>query len=328
MESINFNDFSIRERHEIIKAFLIKMRTANSMQSAHRFFEYYLKRFYKLPTKIIDDIIYCQRAMKIYLSVHQVCININFPLKYSSLACLILQRITNFYRNNTATDVVAKENHLLEIEDILHEINAECQYLVVSLEENIGRFCLPFTEQQMQPNVNLISDMVSEAIVPQVCASVLLIKPHFVAERPTESQLLRKYFTPSNSTDSRTPLNAKAESPKPTRIVPPNKKPSPAVASTPSAPPTAPRTAVKRAATPLLEVAIKNEAVNASRLNLQEALKRARFSQHGKPIGEPKMNNSQELFLQAFGLCTHSAYKSIQLSQTHRQKRKQKLVHK
>lgn len=74
MESINFNDFSANERYEIITAFLIKMRKANSMQSAHSFFEYYLKQFYQIPTKLLNDIIYCQRAMKIHLSVHDVCI--------------------------------------------------------------------------------------------------------------------------------------------------------------------------------------------------------------------------------------------------------------
>jgi len=72
MESINFNDFSEKECYEIITAFLIKMRKANSMQSAHSFFEFYLKQFYKLPPKLTNDIIYCQRAMKSYLSVHQV----------------------------------------------------------------------------------------------------------------------------------------------------------------------------------------------------------------------------------------------------------------
>ncbi|KAH8371490.1 hypothetical protein KR093_007619 [Drosophila rubida] len=304
MESINFNDFTIQERHEIIKAFLIKMRTANSMESAQRFFEYYLKRFYKMPSKLIDDIIYCQRAMKTYLNVHQ--------------------RITNFYGNNATANEVNKENHILEIEDTLHEINAECQYLVICLEENIARFCLPFTEQQMQPNIDLVREMVSEAIVPQVCASFLLFKPHFVAERPTESQLLRKYFI-----EARTSLNAKEENPKPTRIVTPNKKSTAAVATTPLP---RPRPNSNRTTTPLLEVAIKNEAVNASRLNLQAALKRARSNQLGKPaaaaVAETKVNNPQEVFLQSVGLCTHSTYKTMQLSQAHRQKRKQKLVQK
>lgn len=79
MESINFNDFSLNERYEIITAFLIKMRKANSMQSAHSFFEYYLKQFYKIPTKLLDDIIYCQRAMKTHLRVHEVCIKVQIP---------------------------------------------------------------------------------------------------------------------------------------------------------------------------------------------------------------------------------------------------------
>ncbi|KAH8419561.1 hypothetical protein KR222_006096 [Zaprionus bogoriensis] len=169
MESINFDDFSEKERHEIITAFLIKMRSVNSMQSAHSFFEYYLKEFYKMPADLLDDIIYCQRAMKSHLAVHEV--------------------------QSLLQDAEAKKNHLLELEDILHEINAECQYLVLRLEQDIEQFCMPFTEQQLQPNGNLISEMVSEALVPLICGSLSpRSQPHFVHERPTEGQLMHKYF--------------------------------------------------------------------------------------------------------------------------------------
>lgn len=185
--------------------------------------------------------------------------------------------------------------------------------MVICLEEDIERFCLPFTEQQLQPNGNLISEMVCKAIVPHVCASHLQFRPHFVAERPTESQLVSKYFTTGN--DTRTfPLNAKDESAKPTRIVAPNKKPlvNPA------------RPAAKQATIPIpiSEAASKNDAVNASRLHLQEALKRARLSQTAK--FEPKALSSKELFLHSIGLCTHLEHKSIKLSQTLSHKRKPK----
>ncbi|XP_034481945.1 uncharacterized protein LOC117787507 [Drosophila innubila] len=297
MECINFNDFSVKERHEIITAFLIKMRKANSMQSAHSFFEYYLKQFYKMPAKLIEDIIYCQRAMKTYLSVHQ--------------------RISRFYYRKTDADSEAKKRYLLEIEDVLHEINAECKYMVICLEDDIEQFCLPFTEQQLQPNGILISEMVSKAIVPHVCASPLQFRPHFVAERPTESQLLNKYLITS-SNDTKTSLNAKDESAKPTRIVAPNKKPLVSAATN------AARPAPKQAAIPIsAEVASKNDAVNASRLHLQEALKRAR-SKNQILKCEPKAPSAKELFLHSIGLCTHLEHKSIMLSQTLSHKRKPK----
>ncbi|KAM8707971.1 hypothetical protein ACLKA7_015010 [Drosophila subpalustris] len=271
------------------------MRKANSMQSAHSFFEYYLKQFYKMPAKLIEDIIYCQRAMKNYLSVHQ--------------------RITRFPDRLTNADFEAKRKYLLEIEDVLHEINAECKYMVICLEEDIERFCLPFTEQQLQPNGNLISEMVSKAIVPHVCASLLQFRPHFVAERPTESQLLSKYFTTSNDTRTYS-SNAKDESAKPTRIVAPNKKPLVSAATN------AARPAAKQATIPISEAASKNDAVNASRLHLQEALKRARLKQTAKY--EPKALSSKELFLHSIGLCTHLEHKSIKLSQALSHKRKPK----
>lgn len=294
MESINFNDFSVAERHEIITAFLIKMRKANSMQSVQSFYEFYLKQFYKLPPKLTNDLIYCQRAMKSYLSVHQ--------------------RVTKFFGSETDADSQAK-NYLLEIEDVLHELNAECQYLVLCLEEDIERFCLPFTEQQLQPNVDLISEMVSQAVVPHVCGNLLALKPYFVRERPTESLLLRKYLTTSK--DTKTSLNTKDESPKPTRIVAPNKKPFA----------TAPLPAAKRQTIIPSEAASKDDVVNTSRLNLQEALKRAHLNQNQNAKSEPKVKSSKEMFLHSVGLCTHLEHKSITISRKLNHKRKPKLIH-
>lgn len=79
METINFNDFTPKERYEIIKEFLVKMRDdASSIPSkdlhVRKFFEHYLRTFYKLPDKLVNDIAYCQRAMKSHLATHQVCI--------------------------------------------------------------------------------------------------------------------------------------------------------------------------------------------------------------------------------------------------------------
>jgi len=201
---------------------------------------------------------------------------------------------------------------------VLHEINAECKYMVICLEDDVEQFCLPFTEQQLQPNGNLIREMVSKAIVPHVCASLLQFRPHFVAERPTESQLLSKYLITS-SNDTKTSLNAKDESAKPTRIVAPNKKPL-VSAVTNAARPTPKQTTIPISS----EVASKNDAVNASRLHLQVVLKRARSKNQNSKCGEPKAPSAKELFLHSIGLCTHVEHKSIMLSQTLSHKRKPK----
>ncbi|XP_017060194.1 uncharacterized protein LOC108100688 isoform X2 [Drosophila ficusphila] len=80
MESINFNDFTPKERYEIIKEFLVKMRKADSMPSkdlhVQKFFEHYLRKFYKLPRKLVNDIAYCQRAMKTHLAIHQTIVGV------------------------------------------------------------------------------------------------------------------------------------------------------------------------------------------------------------------------------------------------------------
>ncbi|EDW19477.1 uncharacterized protein LOC6583331 [Drosophila mojavensis] len=330
MESINFNDFSVKERHEIITAFLIKMRKANSMHSAHSFFQYYLKQFYKMPTKLLDDIIYCQRAMKNYLSVHQT--------------------ITNVFAGQADADPETKNNYLLEIEDTVHQINAECQFLMIRLEEDIENFCLPFTEQQLQPNSDLISEMVSEAIVPLVCTKSLLpFKPHTVTERPTENQLLRKYFT--IDADKKNSLGTKTEVTKPTKSTTSGRKKSAvnavAVAApsagAPAAPPArAPAAPPSRAAAPPAvappkssskqatkttpsEDASKSDAVNASRLHLQAALERARLKKQ-QVNSEAKAQSPKESFLQSFGLCTQLEHKRMLLAQALSHKRVRKPI--
>lgn len=72
METINFNDFTHNERYEIIKDFLVKMKKADFTKNAQKFFMYYLRKFYKVPESLVNDIVYCQRAMKSHLLMHQV----------------------------------------------------------------------------------------------------------------------------------------------------------------------------------------------------------------------------------------------------------------
>ncbi|XP_034655869.1 uncharacterized protein LOC117893382 isoform X2 [Drosophila subobscura] len=176
MEAINFNDFTPMERYEIIKAFLIKMRQANSMPSAQRFFEHYLRKFYKLPDKVVNDIAYCQRAMKTYLLIHQ--------------------------------DPVIKNSYLHELEEILYEVNAECQYMLLRLQDDIDRFCLAFSEQELKPNDEVINDIVSGAIVPLVVSEKVSLEPYFVGVRPTEQELMQKYFITSEVSAPQLPLHA------------------------------------------------------------------------------------------------------------------------
>ncbi|KAH8296751.1 hypothetical protein KR054_010912 [Drosophila jambulina] len=279
METINFNEFSPKERYEIIKAFLVKMRGANSMPSkdlhVQKFFEHYLRKFYKVPDRLLYDIAYCQRAMKTHLATHQISI-------FLLLKPIALQ------------DPVTKNNYLHELEEMLYELNAECQYLVLRLQDDIDRFCLAFTEQGLQPDELVIQDIVSQSIVPLIIGPELSIKPYFVVQRPTEAQLLRKYFViEAPEEQAPPPVKAVQALPEPPQVLPP--------ASTPN-------------------------VVKASRLNLQAALKRAR-SQY-KPAEKSPENDqpkrTKELFLQAMGLCTHKEHQQLKLSMIQLQKRKPK----
>ncbi|XP_032310448.1 uncharacterized protein LOC6507920 isoform X2 [Drosophila ananassae] len=220
METINFNDFTHIERYEIIKDFLVKMKKADFTKNAQKFFKYYLRKFYKVPESLVNDIVYCQRAMKSYLLMHQTIVSV--------------------FAQQADADPVIKNNYIKEIEDTLAELNAECQYLALSLQDDIDRFCLVFTEQNLRPNELIIKDIVSEAIVPLIVAPQLSIKPHSIANRLSEGQLLSKYFIVEGSNP------VKDESP-PMKL--------------PKQPPSSDFATI---------------GVKASRQNLQEALKRAR----------------------------------------------------
>ncbi|XP_052846494.1 uncharacterized protein LOC128260054 [Drosophila gunungcola] len=274
MEAINFNDFTPKERYEIIKDFLVKMRRSDSMPSkdlhVQRFFDHYLRKFYKLPKKLVNDIAYCQRAMKTHLAIHQTIVSV--------------------FGTQADADPVIKNNYINELEEMLYEMNAECNYLVLRLQDDIDRFCLAFTEQDLKPNELVIREIVSEAIVPLIIDPEISIRPQFVMERPTESQLLKKYFIIDGiepGVDVQTPA---IEPPKPP---PPSNT---------------------------------NPEVKKSRLNLQAALKRARSNTKPteKNQEEEHPQHSKDFFMQSVGLCTHLEHERQKLSMVLHQKRKPK----
>ncbi|XP_017081345.2 uncharacterized protein LOC108114741 [Drosophila eugracilis] len=273
MENINFNDFTPKERYEIIKEFLVKMQKADSMPSkdmhVQRFFEHYLRKFYILPKKLINDIAYCQRAMKSHLAIHQTIISV--------------------FGQQADADPVIKNNYITELEDMLYELNAECQYLVLCLQDDINRFCLAFTEQNLKPNEQVIKDIVSAAVVPLIVNPDISLKPCFVLERPTDSELLRKYFI----IEGAEPAEEVS-----TPVEPPKQVPS----------------------------SQTNLDVNKSRLNLQAALSRARSNSKPAEKGEKddQQGRAKDFFMQSVGLCSHDEYKRLKLSMVLLQKRKPK----
>jgi len=190
---------------------------------------------------------------------------------------------------------VIKNKYIVELEEMLHELNAECHYLVLRLQDDIDRFCLAFTEQDLKPNELVIKDIVSEAIVPLVVAPETFIKPYFVLERPTESELLKKYFIIEG---------AEPAVQVPNTVEPPKTKTKPKPH----------------------ESSHNNMDVRKSRLNLQAALNRA----HSK--SQPAEKNEEDdqedptknSFMESVGLCSHAQYKRLKLSMVLLQKRKPK----
>ncbi|KAH8364274.1 hypothetical protein KR084_005089 [Drosophila pseudotakahashii] len=302
MENINFNDFTPKERYEIIKDFLVKMRKADSMPSKNvhvqRFFEHYLRKFYKLPNKLVNDIAYCQRAMKTHLAIHQVCVYMSFIRIYHlHISFWFLQTIVSVFGTQADADPVIKNQYINELEDLLYELNAECHYLVLRLQDDIDRFCLAFTEQNLKPNELVIKEIVSEAIVPLIVNQEITIKPYFVLERPTESQLLRKYFIIEGA-------QSVVETPTPVEPPKPLNKPH------------------------------ANLDVKKSRLNLKAALNRAHSNsqpaeknqeeniQTDKNQKDKKPESAKDFFMKSVGLCSHEEYKRLKLSMVVPQKRK------
>ncbi|XP_023033171.1 uncharacterized protein LOC111518966 [Drosophila willistoni] len=287
MEAIDFNDFSAKERDEIITAFLNKMREADSLASAQTFFDNYLQKFYKLPMKLVNDIVYCQRSMRTILMTHRTIVSI-------------------LSQENDAVQLI-KNNYLVELEDDLYHINAECQYLVLRLQNDVDRFCAAFTEQNLQPNQTLVKELISGSIVPLVVAPNLTIKPFFVTERPTETEMINKYIV-FNGAPKCLPIK--------------NATPGPA----------------KKQTLPPFSAPLAPNVIKESRQNLQAALKRARSQQQKvksakktkqEDVKEQKhddqMYQTKEYFMQSVSLCTHTEYKRLKLEQSVMYKRKPKL---
>ncbi|EDV51476.1 uncharacterized protein LOC6544616 [Drosophila erecta] len=270
MEDINFNDFTPKERYEIIKEFLVKMRNAKSMPSkdlhVQRFFEHYLRKFYKMPEKLVNDIAYCQRAIKTHLEIHQTIVSV--------------------FAQQADADPIIKDKYINELEEMLYELNAECNYLVLRLQDDIDRFCSAFTEQDVKPDKMVINDIVSAAIVPLIVNPDIALKPCFVMERPNEGQLIMKYFI----IDGVEPIVENphtVESPNP------------------------------------LSPSHSNLDMRKSRLNLQAALSRARANcKPAKKSKDDENKLTKDSILHAVGLCSHAEYKRLKLSMVLLQKRK------
>ncbi|KAH8320155.1 hypothetical protein KR074_003737, partial [Drosophila pseudoananassae] len=152
-------------------------------------FRYYLEKHYVLPLDLKNDIIYCQRAMRDFLKVH-------------GKSYLIIQPRFHFHSKQ---DPVQMRRILEELEYELCEMNAEQQYLLLRLNDDLDKFLRKLQEKNIASIPDLVNEYVSSQIVPLISDITYQIRPHSVVSRDSEEMLIRKHFLLSQDEEAGVP---------------------------------------------------------------------------------------------------------------------------
>ncbi|XP_002023338.2 uncharacterized protein LOC6598213 [Drosophila persimilis] len=137
-------------------------------------FRYYVEKWYLPPLDLKNDIVYCQRALRDFIKVHAL--------------------VTEVFSQQEDADPVAMRRILDELEEEMYEINAECQYLMLRLDEDIVTFLKKLQESNIKTDVKEANAHVSTLIVPLISNEDYVIIPSNVGTRDTEETLIRKHF--------------------------------------------------------------------------------------------------------------------------------------
>ncbi|EDV35125.1 uncharacterized protein Dana_GF22586 [Drosophila ananassae] len=148
-------------------------------------FRYYLEKHYVLPLDIKNDIIYCQRAMRDFLKVHGL--------------------VSDVFKEQADADPVQMRRILEELEDEVCEINAEQQYLLLRLNDDLDMFLRKLQEKNIASIPDLVNEFVSSQIVPLISDITYQIHPHSVVSRDNEEMLIRKHFLLSQDEEAGVP---------------------------------------------------------------------------------------------------------------------------
>uniref|UniRef100_A0A1A9VC06 PHD-type domain-containing protein n=1 Tax=Glossina austeni TaxID=7395 RepID=A0A1A9VC06_GLOAU len=142
--------------------------------TGNRLFQKYLDKFFKLPKDIKNDIIYCQRAMKAHIKVHQMVLDV--------------------FQQQHDADPQQKKRILDELEAEICEINAEQHFLFLRVRRIIDEFHKTLQQNGIPIDTTATNNMVANEIVPHVNDSKIEIVPITVLFRNSEERLIEKYF--------------------------------------------------------------------------------------------------------------------------------------
>ncbi|KAH8235790.1 hypothetical protein KR032_007694 [Drosophila birchii] len=148
-------------------------------------YKYYIEKFYVLPLELKNDIIYCQRAMRDFLKVHSL--------------------VSEVFKEQADADPVQMRRILDELEDEVYEINAEHQFLMLRLNDDLDEFHQKLKENNIASVPAVLNDFISNQIVPLIADASYQINPHAVVSRDNEEMLIRKHFLLSQDDEAGVP---------------------------------------------------------------------------------------------------------------------------
>ncbi|XP_075159374.1 l(3)mbt interacting protein 1 [Haematobia irritans] len=158
-----------------------------------RLFQFYMESFFKIPREIKNDIIYCQRALKAHIKVHQMVLDV--------------------FQQQPDADPLQKKRIIEELESEIYEINGEQNFLLMRLRRVIDEFYKMLKKNGIPTDVNATNAIVSKEIVPYINDSNFEITPFNVMCRNTEEKLIEKYFEVQKDGHEEKPQSSKHSSP-------------------------------------------------------------------------------------------------------------------
>ncbi|XP_037725645.1 uncharacterized protein LOC119557134 [Drosophila subpulchrella] len=161
------------------------MSSATGTHKEYAKFKYYMEKCYVLPLELKNDIIYCQRALRDFLKVHGL--------------------VSDVFKEQADADPVQMRRILDELEEEVYEINAEQQFLLLRLNDDLEGFCMKLKENNIATMPELANEFVSGQIVPLIADPSYKINPQSVMCRDNEEMLIRKHFLLSQDEEAGVP---------------------------------------------------------------------------------------------------------------------------
>ncbi|XP_060663607.1 uncharacterized protein LOC132796450 [Drosophila nasuta] len=134
----------------------------------------YLENNYKLPSRLKNDTIYCQRAIRDFLMVHTL--------------------VSDVFKAQGDADYIEMQRILDELEQEIYEVNAEQTYLMLQIDEDLDKFYKWLQKLDVAIVPDLANTFISSQIVPLIADASYIIAPHSVKMRDDPETLIRRYF--------------------------------------------------------------------------------------------------------------------------------------